>query len=114
MPALDWRIVAAQNDRELPRWRATVRRQQLIVAGWHRSGSQQRRVAETFGFRVGVENSAKKLAEREHIKVFASDTIYELVEGVRRELTELLDPQVNRAVFCRDFFILLTRIIHHN
>ena len=54
-----------------------------------------------FGFRVGVESSAKKLAEREHIKVFASDTIYELVEGVRRELTELLDPQINRTVIAK-------------
>lgn len=51
---------------------------------------------QVVGFRVGVEDSAKKLAEKEGIKVSNFDIIYELIAYVRLEMGELLGAQVNK------------------
>lgn len=50
------------------------------------------------GFRVGVDDSAKRLAEREEIKIATFDVIYELVEYIRTEMGALLEPEVKRTL----------------
>lgn len=48
------------------------------------------------GFRVSVDDSAKRIAEKENIKVAVFNIIYELIEYVRKEMSELLEPEVRR------------------
>ena len=48
------------------------------------------------GFHVGIDSSAKQLAERDEIKVQIFDVIYELVEAVRSIMSDLLDPEIKR------------------
>ncbi len=50
------------------------------------------------GFRVPVEPSAQKLAEKEGVIIATYDIIYELVERVRKDMGALLEPEVTRAV----------------
>lgn len=52
--------------------------------------------AAVVGFHVATDNSAKQLAERENIKVFNFDIIYELVETVRSLMSDLLEPEIKR------------------
>jgi len=52
--------------------------------------------AEVIGFRVNIEESAKKIAEKENIKISSFDIIYELIEFVRKEMAGLLDPTINK------------------
>jgi len=52
--------------------------------------------AQVIGFRVGIEESAKKLAEKEGIKIATFDVIYHLVEYIRSEMGGLLAPEVKR------------------
>ncbi len=49
------------------------------------------------GFHVDIEDSAKNSAEREKIKFATYDIIYELVEGVRHIMSELLEPEIKRV-----------------
>lgn len=49
-----------------------------------------------YGFYVEAENSAKRLAEKEKVKIKTSDIIYELVEELRKDLSELLEPEIKR------------------
>ena len=51
---------------------------------------------QVIGFRVSVEPSARKLAEREQVKLATFDVIYELVEYIRREMSALLAPEVTK------------------
>jgi len=51
-----------------------------------------------FGFRVSVESSAKKLAEKEGIRILTFDIIYELIEAFRQAMADLLDPEIQRNV----------------
>ena len=51
-----------------------------------------------FGFRVSVESSAKKLAEKEGIRIATFDIIYELIEAFRQAMAELIDPEIERNV----------------
>ncbi|HZZ99358.1 MAG TPA: translation initiation factor IF-2 [Candidatus Paceibacterota bacterium] len=53
---------------------------------------------QVIGFRVPVESSARKLAEKEELKLATFDVIYELVEYIRREMGNLLAPEVSRNV----------------
>ena len=53
--------------------------------------------ASIVGFHVGVENSAKQSAERERVTVKTYDIIYELVEGARAIMSELLEPEIKRT-----------------
>lgn len=48
------------------------------------------------GFRVSVETSAKKLAEKEHVSLETFDVIYELIEHIRKEMAGLLEAEVRR------------------
>jgi len=50
------------------------------------------------GFRVDVEDSAKRLAERDNIKIVAFDVIYKMVEFIRSEMGLLLEPEVQRTL----------------
>lgn len=52
--------------------------------------------ARVIGFRVEVDSSARKLSEKESTKVAVFDIIYELIEYIRREISELLEPEVRR------------------
>ncbi|KKT28502.1 MAG: translation initiation factor IF-2 [Candidatus Yanofskybacteria bacterium RIFCSPHIGHO2_12_FULL_44_29b] len=54
--------------------------------------------AQIIGFRVGIEESAKKLAEREGISIRSFDIIYDLVNHVRAAMTELLEPEIIKNV----------------
>ena len=51
-----------------------------------------------YGFYVEVENSAKRLAEKEKVKIKTFDIIYELVEELRKDLSNLLEPEIKRTV----------------
>jgi translation initiation factor IF-2 len=48
------------------------------------------------GFHVGMDSSVRQLAERENIKAEAFDIIYELIEAVRSNMSDLLDPEIRR------------------
>lgn len=50
------------------------------------------------GFRVSVEASARKLAEKENVSLATFDIIYELIEHIRKEMAALLDAEVRREV----------------
>jgi len=49
------------------------------------------------GFRVSVENSARKLAEKEHVSLATFSVIYELIEHIRKEMGGLLEAQTQRS-----------------
>jgi len=49
-----------------------------------------------YGFRVGVENSAKGLAQREGVDIRTYEVIYEMIEDIKKDLSVLLDPEVKR------------------
>lgn len=51
-----------------------------------------------YGFYVETESSAKRLAEKEKVKIKTSDIIYELVEELRKDLSDLLEPEIKRTV----------------
>ncbi|MBI2062100.1 MAG: translation initiation factor IF-2 [Candidatus Yanofskybacteria bacterium] len=51
---------------------------------------------QVIGFRVGMEDSAKKLAEKEGIKISNFEIIYELIEHVRNEMGELLGAEIKK------------------
>ena len=51
---------------------------------------------QVIGFRVGTEESAKKMADKEGIKISNFDIIYELIEYVRNEMSELLGAEVKK------------------
>ncbi len=51
---------------------------------------------QVVGFRVGVEESAKKLAEKEGISIVNFEIIYELIEHVRKEMGELLGVEIKK------------------
>src|SRR3989338_796742 len=53
--------------------------------------------AVVVGFRVGIEGSVKKLAEKENVKVEIFEIIYELIEFIRKEMSFLLDPEIRRT-----------------
>ncbi|MDP3697354.1 MAG: translation initiation factor IF-2 [Candidatus Taylorbacteria bacterium] len=52
--------------------------------------------ARVIGFRVQVDELAKKIAEKENIKILVFEIIYELIEYVRKEISDLLEPEVRR------------------
>lgn len=52
--------------------------------------------ATILGFRVGTENSAKKMAEKEGITLATFDIIYELIEAVRTAMGGMLEAEVKR------------------
>lgn len=53
--------------------------------------------ASVIGFNVSIEDSAKSIADREHVATFTCQIIYELAEKVREIMSELLDPEIRRT-----------------
>ncbi|MBI2068732.1 MAG: translation initiation factor IF-2 [Candidatus Yanofskybacteria bacterium] len=51
---------------------------------------------QVVGFRVTADDSAKKLAEREGVKMATFDIIYELIEYVREQMADLLGPVITK------------------
>lgn len=56
---------------------------------------------QIIGFRVSAEESAKKIADKENVKISSFDVIYELVEYIRKELGGLLEPEIERTLLGR-------------
>lgn len=52
--------------------------------------------AKVIGFRVDIDGSAKKLAEKEGVEINNFDVIYELIEYIRKEMENLLEPETRR------------------
>lgn len=52
---------------------------------------------QVIGFRVTADESAKKLAEREAVKIATFDVIYELIEYTREQMVDLLGPVVTKT-----------------
>ncbi len=52
--------------------------------------------AKILGFRVKINPSVQAFAEREKIKIMNFDVIYDLVEGVRKYMEKLLEPEIIR------------------
>ena len=50
-------------------------------------------------FRVKVDAVAKKMAERDRIKIASFDVIYELVEGLRKSMERIAEPEEIRIDF---------------
>lgn len=55
--------------------------------------------AKVYGFRVKVDESARKIAEKTKIDVKTFDIIYELIESVRSDMASLLDPEIRVAPY---------------
>jgi translation initiation factor IF-2 len=53
--------------------------------------------AKILGFRVKVNPVAESLAEREKIRIMKFDVIYDLVEGVRKYMEKLFEPEIVRT-----------------
>jgi translation initiation factor IF-2 len=49
------------------------------------------------GFRVKIDPVAKRISERERIKIMTFEIIYDLVEGVRKFMEKILEPQEFRV-----------------
>ena len=49
------------------------------------------------GFRVEIDSSVKKLAEKENVKIEVFDVIYNLIEYIRKEMSLLLDPEIRKT-----------------
>ena len=47
-----------------------------------------------YGFYVDTEKSSKRLAEKEKVKIKTFKIIYELVEELRKDLSDLLEPEI--------------------
>ncbi|MBI2626791.1 MAG: hypothetical protein HYW77_00940, partial [Parcubacteria group bacterium] len=50
-----------------------------------------------YGFHVDVKESVKRVAEKLGVKLRTFNIIYELVEALRKDLSELLDPEIKRT-----------------
>lgn len=49
------------------------------------------------GFRVKIDSIAQKISEREKVKIMSFEVIYDLVEGVRKLMEKLIEPEVVRT-----------------
>ncbi|OGN23147.1 MAG: translation initiation factor IF-2 [Candidatus Yanofskybacteria bacterium RIFCSPLOWO2_01_FULL_42_49] len=54
--------------------------------------------SDIVGFRVNIEPSVVRLTEKESIKVQTFDVIYELIEAIRKNMAEQLDPEIQRTL----------------
>lgn len=50
-----------------------------------------------YGFHVGLTSSAKQIAQRDNVPVRDYRVIYELIDDVKRELSELLAPEIKET-----------------
>ncbi len=49
-----------------------------------------------YGFRVGAVNAAENMARREGVTINTYDIIYEIIESIKKDLSELLEPEINK------------------
>lgn len=49
------------------------------------------------GFRVGIDATARMLAEHEHVRIIRGDVIYEVLDEVRTKMEEIVPPQITRT-----------------
>jgi len=49
--------------------------------------------ATILGFRVKMDSTAKKMAEREKVKIIIFEVIYDLVEGVQKLMEKIVEPK---------------------
>src|SRR3989344_935283 len=54
--------------------------------------------SDVIGFRVGLGQSVIRLAEKESIRVQTFDIIYELIETIRKNMADLLEPEIKRSL----------------
>ena len=52
--------------------------------------------AHIIGFRVKTEGSVTKLAEKENVKITLFNIIYDLIEYIRKEMTDMLESETRR------------------
>lgn len=50
-----------------------------------------------FAFKTGIDNVAKKILEREKIRVWSFSVIYELIEAIRKLSERVLEPEIARV-----------------
>lgn len=53
--------------------------------------------AVVYGFHVGLTSSAKQIAQRDNLRIREYRVIYELIDDVKRELSELLAPEIKET-----------------
>jgi len=53
--------------------------------------------ALVLGFRIKIGRVAKSLSEREKIKIMTFDVVYDLVEGIRKFMEKILEPEAVRV-----------------
>jgi len=70
--------------------------------------------AAIMGFRVGIEPSGAKHAEKMGIPLQSFDVIYELVESFRNQLADLLEPVVERTIIGKLKILKLFKIDGRN
>jgi translation initiation factor IF-2 len=51
---------------------------------------------KVYGFRVGVGSSAESMAQRDGVEIKTYEVIYELIEGIKKDLSALLEPEIKR------------------
>jgi translation initiation factor IF-2 len=71
--------------------------------------------AQIFIFRAKVPPAVKKLAHHESIKLFCSDTIYEILEELEKQVLKMLEPTIDeeitgQALIIAEFIINKDRI----
>lgn len=54
------------------------------------------RLVTIVGFRVGIDAAVKELTRHTNVHVITNDVIYDLVDGVKHAVEEMLPPEVNR------------------
>lgn len=54
--------------------------------------------SQIVGFRVGVDEATKRIAEKEGVKIIIFDVIYNLIEYIRSEMASLLDLEVKKNI----------------
>ncbi len=51
---------------------------------------------KVYGFRVGVEGSAEIVARKEGVEIATYEVIYEMIEDIKKDLSEFLEPEIKR------------------
>jgi translation initiation factor IF-2 len=50
------------------------------------------------GFKVGIDTTARILAEHESARIIRGDVIYEILDAVRAKIEEIIPPQITRTL----------------
>ncbi len=55
------------------------------------------KIVTIVGFRVGIDATARMLAEHEHVRIIRGDVIYEIRDQARKKMEEIIPPQITRT-----------------